>query len=195
MENNLCLILFLLFAFFVLTNSIFSSAIKNFFNKPQATGSTEYFSRKAGVETIEKLKNRHKRKNKSFNVCIVEINNLNQIISNHGSKEGNLVINKLEDIMSKRLSRRDEIVRFSKEEFLLALTNKSYKEAEEIMIRVLIAVKRFNQNSHKPYKIVFNYGLTPYHPGSGHTTNQIIAHADQALHKFRRRTAQKLVMR
>ena len=141
---------------------------------------TNVFNRRYMDIVLKKEFNRCERYNKSFSLCIMDLDNFKQINDSKGHQFGDLVLVELSTLIKNTIREEDVICRYGGEEFIIILPETDTAGAFYLAERVRKAVDLtpfFTDNN-----ISFSAGTASY-PACAQDITSLIRVADKALYE------------
>ncbi|MBP7479283.1 MAG: diguanylate cyclase [Spirochaetaceae bacterium] len=141
---------------------------------------TNVFNRRYMDIVLKKEFNRCERYNKSFSLCILDLDNFKQINDSKGHQFGDLVLVELSALIKNTIREEDVICRYGGEEFIIILPETDTAGAFYLAERVRKAVDLtpfFTDNN-----ISFSAGTASY-PACAQDITSLIRVADKALYE------------
>ncbi len=141
---------------------------------------TNVFNRRYMDIVLKKEFNRCERYNKSFSLCILDLDNFKQINDSKGHQFGDLVLVELSTLIKNTIREEDVICRYGGEEFIIILPETDTAGAFYLAERVRKAVDLtpfFTDNN-----ISFSAGTASY-PACAQDITSLIRVADKALYE------------
>ncbi|MDA7745948.1 diguanylate cyclase [Psychromonas sp.] len=104
-----------------------------------------------------------KRGKKPLFVLYIVIDNLRKIYAEHGEEEGNTLLRSFVDILKETFRETDFLARIDGDEFVILMNDSEYKITDNAgFIRLDNNIKKFNEASHKEYRLVIDTGIVEY---------------------------------
>lgn len=153
----------------------------------------EQLKEQANTDTLTKLYNRRKAMEcltnltqmtsyqKSFSVCICDIDFFKSVNDNYGHDFGDLVLKNISEIMQEELKEIGFAARWGGEEFLIVFPNINGDQAFVNLEKLRLKIKNLQiKGNNQDIKITMTYGLTEYDFMNG--LEATIKEADQKLY-------------
>lgn len=113
-----------------------------------------------------------------FALVIMDVDDLSRINQEFGHEVGDLLLEKIADILRTRTRKTDIAARFGGEEFALLLRNVTKSKAIEIVDRLLQEIRRMEAEFHT--KVSASAGIAMF-PEHGRNSQELVKSATQAL--------------
>ena len=97
-------------------------------------------------------------------LIFIDLDKLKPINDNFGHVAGDTALSVFADLMKKACRDSDIFARLGGDEFVILLSNASYQDANNIMLRQQALLKQYNETSGLGYDIQFSYGVTEFNP-------------------------------
>ena len=138
-------------------------------------------NRNAGKKKLDDLL-RCMGKDESFTVSLYDINGLKWVNDTYGHLEGDRLLVFVAQSIRKNLEGNDFIFRLSGDEFIVVFLNKSVREAEMWMQRMLgmLEERRLAQGMH--YDVTFSYGFANITAGKNLSVSDVLSIADSQMY-------------
>lgn len=146
---------------------------------------TNVYTRKYMENIYSELYNKCRKENLIFSVLMLDIDKFKQVNDTYGHPTGDMILEKIGNILRKQLRNTDIIARYGGEEFIIILpsTNKenAYLVAEKLR-KSIASSKLLNKSG----DITVSIGISQY-PEDGQFREEIIENADKALYNAKNR--------
>jgi diguanylate cyclase (GGDEF)-like protein len=139
------------------------------------------------LEALENEIQRSRRTNRSFSVLLFDLDDLKKINDKFGHLTGSRAIKRLGIVLRSNSRAIDTPARYGGDEFALVLPETGAREAEQTATRIC---ERLMQDGEEPL-ISVSVGQAVY-PHDGTSIEQLLAAADAALYRMKRRGTGKL---
>lgn len=134
------------------------------------------------ISEVVKEHARCQRLGESSIVAMVDLDHFKQVNDVHGHRVGDLVIKGLANLLRNRLRKTDIIGRYGGEEFLVALTNCSTKDARDLMQQVCDQLSQIAfRGETGEFHVTLSVGLAPLN--GFNSPEKAIEAADRALYR------------
>lgn len=130
-----------------------------------------------------KMKIRNSTDRSTFGAIMLDIDKFKQINDKFGHGVGDEALKDSVRILRESLRRSDFIARFGGDEFLAIIDVSDYKLLEDAVERISLAVKRFNEEQNKPYKIGFSMGYDIYSTMEKMNEDEYLDHLDKLMYQ------------
>ena len=139
-------------------------------------------NRRAVNEALERELRRAQRYHHPFSVVMLDLNNFKAINDRFGHQRGDLVLQKLADLLQQHLRETDFVGRFGGDEFLIIFPETDKHSAQQAMEIVYHAITshRFNFLPHD-FRLQMSFGIAAY-PDDGENTSILVDTADLRLY-------------
>ncbi len=133
---------------------------------------------------------RHKR---PLGVVMLDVDFFKKVNDLLGHPAGDDLLRRLGEILSKDLRQTDLIARYGGEEFAVILPETTKAEAMQVAERMRLAVEaKANETDVWKQQVTVSLGVSTF-PEDGHTTEQLLSAADQALYVAKRQGRNRVV--
>ena len=145
---------------------------------------TNVFNRRYMDIVLKKEFNRCERYNKSFSICILDLDNFKHINDSKGHQFGDTVLVELTNLIKNTIREEDVLCRYGGEEFCLILPDTVRSGARDIAERVRHCVEEMAQpHPLSPHGIVtVSLGTATLSPGAADNPSSLLSMADRALY-------------
>jgi diguanylate cyclase (GGDEF)-like protein len=133
------------------------------------------------MEVLTEEMNRSQRTGRPFAVVLLDLDGMKQINDRHGHIVGNLVLNRLSQILLNCGRNIDTAARFGGDEFAMLLLDTDGKAAQQVAGRVM---KQLAADQEAP-RMTVAIGIGAY-PRDGETIERLLEAADRALYQMKR---------
>jgi len=154
---------------------------------------TGLFNRRQLMEVLEIEGRRTRRHKRPFSVLMLDVDHFKKLNDSHGHLAGDEVLRKLASILSHEIREVDHAARYGGEEFLVMVPETGLEGAAELgeRIRARIENERFVVDG-KEIRVTASIGIACC-PEKGLSAEALIAQADDALYKAKRRGRNRVV--
>lgn len=132
----------------------------------------------------------------SLNLCLrheipatlvfFDINKFKEINDNFGHAEGDRALVEFARQMRRTFRDSDVFARMGGDEFVVLLTNTTELQAEELILRLQLAIDSKNMASSRPYKLTFSSGVVTVKDKKFSRIDTILQQADTLMYKNKR---------
>jgi diguanylate cyclase (GGDEF)-like protein len=133
------------------------------------------------MEVLTEEMNRSQRTGRPFAVVLLDLDGMKQINDRHGHIVGNLVLNRLSQVLLSCGRNIDTAARFGGDEFAMLLLDTDGKAAQQVAARVM---KQLAADQEAP-RMTVAIGIGAY-PRDGETIERLLEAADRALYQMKR---------
>jgi len=127
---------------------------------------------------------RHTRSGEELGLLMIDIDFFKSINDTFGHPEGDLVLQRVAQLLGQNLRMNDHLARYGGEEFSLLLSGRDLQEALIAAERARLAVSSAEWPN---MPVTVSIGVSTAIPASGEDPNLLIARADHALYQAKRR--------
>jgi diguanylate cyclase (GGDEF)-like protein len=131
------------------------------------------------IHLMIKLAGRH---NHPLTVALLDLDRFKQINDTMGHLEGDEVLKKVAELLSKRIRKSDLLVRLGGDEFVLVLPETDVDASRVLCERICCAVKKMKIRDDRG-KLGVSIGLAQWRPGMN--LEQVLARADDMLYRVK----------
>jgi diguanylate cyclase (GGDEF)-like protein/PAS domain S-box-containing protein len=147
---------------------------------------TNLFNRRYLEETLERELARAARELYPLCIVMMDIDHFKDVNDTHGHEAGDLVLQKLAEMVTKQSRHGDFVCRFGGEEFVLVMPNIGIEVARERALSLHKIIRSLNvPYEHSNLTITVSMGLALY-PAHGDTKEDLLRAADRALYAAKR---------
>jgi diguanylate cyclase (GGDEF)-like protein len=156
-------------------------------------GMTSLYNRRFLEEFIDNLGMKISREAQNYHMLMLDIDYFKLINDTYGHDAGDMIIQRLADVMREGVRASDLVIRYGGEEFLLMLRNVHDEEAQQVAekIRVAFEQEEFKLDGDLVRKTV-SIGIASF-PNDSHAIWKVIKYADIALYEAKRSGRNKTV--
>ncbi|HUA01421.1 MAG TPA: GGDEF domain-containing protein, partial [Candidatus Aquilonibacter sp.] len=144
---------------------------------------TGLFNRRYMEESLEREVRRAERNGQSVGFIMLDIDHFKHFNDTFGHQAGDALLRALGDLVGERTRGQDVACRFGGEEFSLILAGASkdaaYKRAQ--LLREEVKQLAVTHAGQLLGKVSLSFGIAAF-PGDGHTAEELVRAADQALY-------------
>ena len=133
------------------------------------------------MEVLTEEMNRSQRTGRPFAILLLDLDGMKQINDRHGHIVGNLVLNRLTQVLLSCGRNIDTAARFGGDEFAMLLLDTDGKAAQQVAGRVM---KQLAADQEAP-RMTVAIGIGAY-PSDGETIERLLEAADRALYQMKR---------
>lgn len=120
---------------------------------------------------------------KTFSAIMIDLNNFKSINDTFGHDVGDNALQISAKLLNSCLRTNDFIGRFGGDEFVIVLDICNRIDLEEVVSRINYSVEKFNETSHKPFKISFSMGYAVYNYNSQMKIDEFLKHIDMLMYE------------
>jgi diguanylate cyclase (GGDEF)-like protein len=156
-------------------------------------GLTGLHNHKHLIETLARQVAQAERYNHPFSVLMIDVDHFKKYNDTYGHPAGDDVLVKIASILKESVRTVDYAARYGGEEFLLVLSETPLEGALEVAERIRASVTEdaFGSDNEK-VQITVSIGVAEF-PANGDSSESIMASADAALYKAKRRGRNRVV--
>ena len=138
-----------------------------------------FFKSVLQLESERYVRNLRNKKQKSFTIMIIDLDNFKKINTDYGHMTGDKILLELADYLKESLRKSDTVARFGGEEFIMLMPETGINKAKKLSDRL----RRGTINNHtlKKFNITFSGGIAEFN--GKENCNSLIKRADKALYK------------
>ena len=130
------------------------------------------------MKRIEKMSIR----NQGLAGILLDVDEFKAINDNYGHLEGDIAIRTIGRILHESIAKRDFVVRFAGDEFVVVLRNDREEEIKKVLYKIDSLVKEYNKTAGKPYQLSFSYGYSIYNHEED-TIDSFLERMDHAMYE------------
>jgi diguanylate cyclase (GGDEF)-like protein/PAS domain S-box-containing protein len=150
---------------------------------------TKAYNRRYMTEKLEEEIERAKRNNSTFSIIMVDIDHFKRINDNFGHNMGDLVLQKVTEMIKNRIRKIDVLARWGGEEFLILLLDTPVDKA--VVLAEELRQKLSLMEIPKVQAVTASFGVAGYCPGDNIDT--LVKKADDMMYKAKREGRNKVV--
>jgi len=166
-----------------------------YFNIQDRSLNTDYltgvFNRRQ-LDSFIKMKIQNTTEGKTFSAILVDLNAFKQINDKFGHDVGDEALQETANIIRKCLRQEDFVARFGGDEFYIILNINNREMLHQAVQRIQAGVKKFNQDSQKPYKLSFCMGYDVYDYKSEMKSDDFFKHIDILMYNNKARNTDSI---
>lgn len=149
---------------------------------------TGLYNRRYFMESLRKEIARARRLNTELVLCMLDLDYFKRINDTYGHPTGDMVLKEIGNMLIESIRLSDYCCRYGGEEFSVILPNTSLNKARTVCerFREIVAGHSFNYNSEQ-FRITTSIGIAHYSGLTDQTAVKIVAAADQALYRAKRK--------
>lgn len=154
---------------------------------------TGLFNRKYLEDSIDSIYAQSQRKNISYGILMIDIDNFKSVNDTYGHAIGDKALTTLSKVLKENLRKSDLLIRYGGEEFLVILYDCKQNAILEIAekLRVNFSETKIQTNSESINRTI-SIGATSY-PHNNHNLWEAIKDADKALYKAKQTGKNKVI--
>lgn len=154
---------------------------------------TDTLNRKSGFDILEKyIKNKEIDSKSQLSVCFIDINGLKQVNDILGHKAGDELILTVIEVIKNTIRRKDHIVRFGGDEFLIIFVGIREAEADKVWRRINEKFERINKLENRKYIISVSHGVVDSIGIDGEILEKIVKKADERMYEEKKLIKNKM---
>ncbi|OAJ45588.1 GGDEF domain-containing protein [Pseudomonas marginalis] len=175
-----------IFVYFGYIAMAHESAVLDLKRKAETDSLTGLTNRRGGQRVLIKLHadtNENALGGQQYSVLIADIDHFKQINDTFGHEAGDKVLSLISQRLTSAMRKRDSVIRWGGEEFLIVLPNTVIDEAKQMAerLRKLVGEEVFVLGQHQ-LAVTFSVGIAEYRK-TDKTFENTLARADQALYR------------
>lgn len=184
------LMIFSLSAYLLLMKENTDRLINDMATRDALTGLS---NRRYFMEVAERVFERHRRDKKSMAIIFFDIDHFKKVNDNYGHAFGDLVIQRLGEVILGSLRYMDLSSRYGGEEFVIVLPASGLETARIVSERIMngIAESRFDQ--HPDFSFTVSCGLAAGVPGESENLEQYLKRGDYAMYQAKKGGRNRIV--
>ncbi|SHK32151.1 PAS domain S-box-containing protein/diguanylate cyclase (GGDEF) domain-containing protein [Anaerobranca californiensis DSM 14826] len=149
---------------------------------------TKAYNRRYMTEKLTEELERVKRNNSTFSVIMLDIDHFKNINDTFGHDAGDLVLQKLTEMIKNRIRKIDVLARWGGEEFLILLPDTPLENA--VVLAEELRLKLSEMEIPNVQKVTASFGVANYLPGDSIDT--LVKKADDMMYKAKKKDVIKL---
>ncbi len=147
---------------------------------------TMTFNRRAGLEKLKEIVPYGERRKFNISLCFLDVNGLKTVNDSLGHKYGDeLILSAVQGIKG-QIRKKDLIIRFGGDEFLVVFYNSNLEESEMIWQRIVKVYEEINQVEKRSYNISVSHGIVEVTNESAEGLEALIKLADEKMYAEKR---------
>ena len=151
---------------------------------------TRLYNRKFLYDYIEKIWiKENRRKNFSFALIFIDLDNFKPVNDNFGHEEGDKVLKKVANILKESFRKSDFIIRFGGDEFIILLNLQNIDISN--IKKIIDSLRKRVEEKLKKYSLSFSYGVAIY-PKDGENLYTLLKKADMKMYEEKKKRQLKL---
>ncbi|MBF4694155.1 diguanylate cyclase domain-containing protein [Fusibacter ferrireducens] len=147
---------------------------------------TKTYNRRAGLKRLKELMSQVGRLNFKMSLCFIDVNGLKMVNDNLGHKYGDELILSAVQGIKDQIRKKDFIVRFGGDEFLVVFHNSNLEDAEKIWQRIAMGYENINQSENRSYNLSVSHGIVEVTVDSEEDLENLIKLADEKMYEEKR---------
>ncbi len=157
-------------------------ALEHFATFDEMTG---LVNRRTGLMVLENSMARSKRDHRPLTLCFADLDGLKTTNDRFGHTEGDWLLRKTAEILSRSIRAGDVAVRLGGDEFLLIFHDCQKEAVSRLLARIEDRIIAIGIQEHKPYTMGISFGVTGFDPERHSTPEEFIAEADQRMYEVK----------
>lgn len=153
---------------------------------------TEVYNRRRLLEILKEQKAFCDRGNKTFSICILDLDHFKQVNDSFGHETGDIVLKTVAGMIKHNIRDFDTIARYGGEEFMLVLCGTTEDEAMAFAERVREIVESIRFDNLNDFCITISIGVSEYRPQE--SFQNTINRADKALYRAKELGRNRVVL-
>lgn len=146
---------------------------------------TGIYNKIVGYSRLQECIDRVNQEDKIFTLCYIDINKLNYVNDNFGTKEGDKYIKNVVNTIKKIIRRSDVFARIGGDEFIIVLSECPIVTAERIMKSINTKLEEINIEENAIYEYAISYGLIEVNKKMNAKLEGLIESAESEMCRFR----------
>ena len=146
---------------------------------------TGVYNRRASFLFLERMHATADRRNESFTLCFLDVDNLKTVNDNLGHAEGDVVLKNIARALKEATRTSDEVFRIGGDEFVLVLPDCTHEGAEEILRRVRHRMLELNGDKQALYNTDISYGFAEHSPNNELDVDSLMKIADSNMYRHK----------
>lgn len=142
---------------------------------------TQVYNRRRLLEILKEQKAFCDRGNKTFAICIFDLDHFKKVNDTFGHEKGDIVLKKVASVIRKNIRDIDCIARYGGEEFMLVLSGASEIDALMLAERIREKTEQIRYENMDNFSVTISIGVAVYMPQENFQTT--INRADTALYR------------
>ena len=144
---------------------------------------TGLYNRRGFTLLAEQEMKRARREKRSMLLFFGDLDDLKRINDTHGHAQGDLALKELSSILRESFREADILARFGGDELVILAVDASMENAENLALRIRLALERSNQQGDRPYPLSLSLGYAHFDPEAPSSINDLIAQADGRMYQ------------
>jgi diguanylate cyclase (GGDEF)-like protein/PAS domain S-box-containing protein len=144
---------------------------------------TGLYNRRGFTLLAEQEMKRARREKRSMLLFFGDLDDLKRINDTHGHAQGDLALKELSSILRESFREADILARFGGDELVILAVDASMENAENLALRIRLALERSNQQGDRPYPLSLILGYAHFDPEAPSSINDLIAQADGRMYQ------------
>lgn len=147
---------------------------------------TKTFNRRAGLEKLRGLVPLDERRKFNLSLCFLDVNGLKTVNDNLGHKYGDELILSAVQGIKDQIRKKDFIIRFGGDEFVVVLYGSNLEDAEMIWQRIVTGYENINLVEKRLYNLSVSHGIVEVTNESAEEIEELIKRADEKMYEEKR---------
>jgi len=148
---------------------------------------TQVHNRKGFLELVKKAMSLCKREKIVSSLCFMDLNHFKAINDTYGHAEGDCVLKEFSKIIQEEARDSDVVGRLGGDEFVVWLIRSTKESAVQYIDRIKNKIKKSNEESKKPYKLDFAFGVIEIKSSENIELEDVIQKADIEMYNDKSR--------
>lgn len=149
-------------------------------------GLTGLYNRRGFITLAEQQLKVARHTDRGLILVYADLDRLKFINDTHGHQAGDLALIQTAEILERTFRASDILARLGGDEFAALAVRGNTEGERAIPIRLQKALKEYNTNSGKPYKLAMSIGSMYFEPKAAFSIEDMMTRADQAMYEQKR---------
>lgn len=160
-------------------------AIKEYFKqkeKSQKDSMTNAYNRTTGELIINEMIKKAEIRKQFLVLCFLDLDDLKKVNDRLGHNYGDKYISKIAEVLMKIIEKKDVLIRYGGDEFIILFIDKDINEANTILIKVEDKLSEINSTNILDYKYSISYGFSEKKIDNRLSVDELIETADSNMY-------------
>ncbi len=140
-------------------------------------------NRRTGLMTLERELDQVFKRNTPLSICFIDVDELKTVNDIYGHSEGDCLINFIVLSIKSLIRGIDSVSRMGGDEFLIIFPGCHESDVEKVIKRICDKLEEYDEESEKPYKHSFSYGIIEIIGDGKLSANDVVRAVDKKMYE------------